>query len=83
MTFVITAPHVLTATLALQANEAGWAGRDYEEGTIKKVPSLKPSERPPSIGRRPIKARRGALEAGHVQEQTPDMHLRVSPSVSS
>jgi hypothetical protein len=90
VTFVITAPHVLTATLALQANEAGWAGRDYEEGTTKKVPSLKPSERPPSIGRGPgksgegpIKARRGALEAGHVQEQTPDMHLRVSPSVSS
>ncbi|KAL0048412.1 hypothetical protein WJX82_002577 [Trebouxia sp. C0006] len=65
-----------SALASSKANEAGWAGRDYEEGTIKKVPSLKPSERPPSIGRRPIKARRGALEAGHVQEQTPDMHLR-------
>ena len=86
----ITALHALTVTLFLQARKASWVGRDGEEGTTKKVPSLKPSEGPPSIGRGagksgegPIKASRGALNAGHVQEQTPHMHLQVSPSAYS
>ena len=85
-----TALHALTVKLPLQARKASWAGRDCEEGTTKKVPSLKPSEGPPSIGRGagnsaegPIKASRGALEAGHVQEQSPHMHLQVSPLASS
>ncbi len=85
-----TAPHMLTAKLPLQASQASWAGRDCEEGTTKKVPSLKPSEGPPSVGRvpgksaeGPIKASRGALEAAHEQEQSPHMQLQVSPSASS
>ena len=81
---------VLTVILPLQARKASWVGRDCEEGTTKKVPSLKPFEGPPTFdrgagksGEGPIKASRGPLDAGHVQEQTPHMRLQVSPLASS
>ena len=77
-------------TLLLQASLARWAGRDCEEGATKQVPSLKPSEGRPSVGRGPgksaegpIKASRGPLDAAHVQEQSPHMHVQVSHSASS
>lgn len=77
-------------TLPLQASLARWAGRDCEEGATKQVPSLKPSEGRPSVGRGPgksaegaIKASRRALDAAHVQEQSPHMHVQVSRSASS
>ena len=90
VTHGITALYALTATLFLQARKARWVGRDCEEGTTKKVPSLKPFEGPPTFdrgagksGEGPIKASRGPLGAAHVQEQTPHMHLQVSPSAYS